>query len=409
MKENVRKIGLSMVAMVLLVLVRGIRMVRHEGDPCVSSPKTKWLLAIWLFFTWIVASSFASAQGIITTVAGTGSPGFSGDGGPATQAQIYGPYELAVDGTGNLYIADRGNERVRKVDANGTITTVVGTGIRGLSPDGTLAAQAQLYAPSDVAFDSSGNLYIVGYENHRVLKVDTNGIITTVAGSGGMGDSAGSYGGDGGPATQARLYDPVSVAFDSSGNLYISDYGNRRVRKVDANGIITTVAGTGSTIFNGDNILAIQAGLGGPYGVAVDSADNLYIADYLHNRIRKVDTNGIITTVAGTGSPGFGGEGGPATQAQLNTPFRIVLDSMGSLYIVDTGNHRIRKIDVSGIITTVVGTGSPGFSGDGGPATQAQLHGPVGLTLDSTGNLYIAEDGNHRVRKVTFSQPPSLQ
>lgn len=333
MKEKVRKIGLSLVAMAVLVPVRGIRTARRKGDPCVSFPKTKWLLAIWLFFTWIVSSWSASAQGIITTVAGTGSPGFSGDGGPATQAQIYGPYELAVDSTGNLYIADRGNERVRKVDINGMITTVAGTGIRGLSPDGTLATQAQLNFPSGVAFDGSGNLYIVGNENHRVLKVDTNGIITTVAGSGGMGDSAGSYSGDGAPATQAHLYDPVDVAFDSSGNMYIADYGNRRVRKVDANGIITTVAGTGITVFNGDNILATQAQLGCPYGVAVDSADNLYIADCWHNRIRKVDKNGVITTVAGTGSPGFSGDGGPATQAQLNSPYRIVLDGTGNFYI----------------------------------------------------------------------------
>ena len=339
---------------------------------------------------------------IITTIAGTGEFGFSGDGGPATQAQIVAPLGVAVDGAGNLYIADSDNRRIRKVDSAGTITTVAGTGEFGFSGDGGPATQAELYRPYGVAVDGAGNLYIADSDNRRIRKVDSAGTITTVAGTGEFG-----FSGDGGPATQAQIGYSRGVAVDGAGNLYIAD--RFRIRKVDSAGTITTVAGTGEGGFSGDGGPATQAQISAPYGVAVDGAGNLYIADSDNHRIRKVDSAGTITTVAGTGEFGFSGDGGPATQAELYRPRGVAVDGAGNLYIAD--RFRIRKVDSAGTITTIAGTGEGGFSGDGGPATQAQISAPYGVAVDGAGNLYIADTGNVRIRKVTLvsgsgSQPP---
>jgi sugar lactone lactonase YvrE len=331
-------------------------------------------------------------NGIITTVAGDGNWNYGGDGGPAVQAKFWNPSGVAVDSLGSFYIADTDNQRIRKVDINGIITTVAGNGNDGYAGDNSLATQAQLNFPGDVVVDGSGNLYIADTDNHRIRMVDKNGIITTVAGNGIAG-----YGGDSGPAIQAKLCYPLSVAVDTLGNLYIADTDNERIRKVDKNGVITTVAGNGLRGYSGDGGLATQAAFDSPSGVVVDASGTLYIADSNNDRIRKVDANGIITTFAGSGSNGFSGDGGPATQAGLAYPWGVAVDILGNLYIADTDNQRIRKVDRSGAITTVAG----GIEcGDGGPATQAQLHRPTGVVTDASGNLYVADTLNHRVRKV---------
>jgi uncharacterized protein (TIGR03437 family) len=333
------------------------------------------------------------SAGVITTVAGNGTAGLGGDNGPATSAQLYSPEGVAVDSAGNLYIADANNHRTREV-SGGVITSVAGGGLSVLG-DPVPAASASLYSPAGVAADSAGNLYIADSGNSRIREV-SGGVITTVAGSGAALD--GGFSGDNGPATSAQVSNPAGVAVDAAGNLYIADSSNDRIRKV-SNGVLTTVVGTGTLGFAGDNGPATYAELSAPNGVAVDPAGNLYIADTGNNRIRKV-TNGVITTVAGNGTAGLSGDNGPATNAQLNRPKGVAVDSAGNLYIADTYNSRVRKVS-NGVITTVAGSGTEGFSGDNGPATSALLYWPNGVAVDSAGNLYIADTYNSRVRVLT--------
>jgi uncharacterized protein (TIGR03437 family) len=353
-----------------------------------------------------------SGSGIITTVAGTVSVGlsvFSGDGGPAISATMYYPYSVAVDALGNLFIADTQNNRIRKVSANGIITTVAGNGPNaqpgGFSGDSGPATAASLSYPYGVAVDASGNLFIADTANNRIRKVSASGIITTVAGSGPVGyapSGTGNFSGDGGSATSATLNAPFGVAVDTSGNLFIVDYFNNRIRKVSASGIITTVAGSGTASFSGDGGPATSALLNNPTGVAVDTSGNLFIADYNNNRIRKVSANGIITTVAGSGpTAGSSGDGGPATSAIINQPSSVAVDASGDLFIAES--FKIRKVTASGIITTVAGSGTQGFSGDGGSATSATLNGIGAVAVDASGNLFIADTGNNRIRKVSAS------
>ena len=336
---------------------------------------------------------------LIETVAGDGTEGYGGDGGAATAAQLDWPAGVALDGAGNLYIADVDNNRIRKVDAAGVISTVAGDGRPGYSGDGGAATGRRLHWPRGVALDGAGNLYIADLGNHCIRKVDAAGVITTVAGDG----PRRGFGGDGGPAVAARLNAPTGVAPDGLGNLYISDHFNNRIRKVDAAGVITTVAGDGRRGAGGDGGPAVEAQLDRPTGVAVDGAGNLYIADADNNRIRKVDAAGVITTVAGDGIPwipGYSGDGGAAVAAQLNYPAGVALDAAGNLYIADRLNQRIRKVDAGDVITTVAGTGTFGYSGDGGAAVAAQLRSPWGVAVDAAGNLYIADTLNHRIRRV---------
>ena len=336
------------------------------------------------------------ATGVITTVAGDGTTGFSGDGGPATSASLSLPRGVAVDASGNVFIADRLNHRVRKVDgATGVITTVAGDGTTGFSGDGGPATGPSLSSPWGVAVDASGNVFIADTNHHRIRKVHgATGVITTVAGG---------FIGDGGPATSASLSSPWRVAVDASGNLFIADSSNHRVRRLDAaTGVITTVAGDGTSGFSGDGGPATSASLNLPRGVAVDASGNLIIADFLNSRIRRVDAaTGVITTVAGDGAPGFSGEGGLATSARLYFPYGVAVDASGNLFIADRSNHRVRRVDAAtGIITTVAGDGTSGFSGDGGPATSASLYFPSGVAVGASGNLFIADSSNHRVRQV---------
>ncbi len=329
------------------------------------------------------------SKGTITTIAGTGSAGPTGDNVPATSAQLLGPYSIAVDSAGNLFLVESNGCRVREI-SNGTITTIAGNGTRGSGGDGGPATSAQFMTPMDIALDSVGNAYVTDWSTHRVRKI-SGGAINTVAGGG-------SPIGDNGPAASARLDQPVAVAVDSAGNLYIAEPSDHRVRKV-SNGVVTTVAGIGTAGYSGDNGPASSAQLNKPYSVAVDSADNLYIADSGNDRIRMV-SNGTITTVAGNGILGFSGDNGPATSAELSTPEGVATDSAGNIYIGTVGDNRVRRVS-KGVITTVAGNGTRGFGGDGGAATSAQFNGPVGMAVDSTGNLYIADNGNNRIRKVS--------
>jgi sugar lactone lactonase YvrE len=334
--------------------------------------------------------------GVISTVAGNGNAGFSGDGGPATSAQLSAPHGLAVDATGNLFITTAGDHRVRKVAPGGVISTVAGIGFAGFSGDGGPATAAQLNMPLGVAVDAAGNLFIADYYNNRVRKVTPGGVISTVAGN---GVTQGIIG-DGGPATSARLDLPWSTAVDAAGNLFISEYSGARIRKVTPGGVISTVAGNGLQGFIGDGGPATSAKLWAPLGLCLDSSGNLLIADSYNSCVRKVNSSGVISTVAGNGPRGDA-DGGPAASAQLDYPYGLAVDASGNLFISDSGNYRVRKVTIDGVISTVAGNGTQGFSGDGGPATSAQLNYPSGLALDSSGNLFISDLWNHSIRKVT--------
>ncbi|MGZ3866057.1 MAG: NHL domain-containing protein [Bacteroidia bacterium] len=341
----------------------------------------------------------AHAQ-IITPFAGDTTIGNSGDGGPALTARFDTPVHASMDAAGNIYVADQNNRNVRKIDTAGIITTIAGTGVYGYAGDGGPATAALLGGPTNVVPDGKGNLYIMDYNNYVVRKIDTAGIITTVVGTGVAG-----YTGDGGPATAATLQGAAALAFDSKGNLYIADNQNFVIRMVDTAGIITTVAGNGTGGYSGDGGPALSAQLTYPLGVMIDAVGNLYIGDTYNNCIRKVDTAGIITTIAGVGGPtgAFGGDGGLAINAQFNAPVGMSLDAAGNLYIADAGNHVIRKIDTMGIITSVAGNTIMGFAGNGGPATRAELNDPNNIIVTPSNLMYIVDDANHCIREVCLN------
>jgi len=348
-------------------------------------------------------------NGIIRNVAGNGFAFEAGDGGLAINAKIGFPSKIAFDGSGNFYFADNMHNRIRKVDASGRILAVAGNGDGaegfggGYSGDGGKATNAKLYAPSSVAVDRGGNLYIADSLNLRIRKVDKAGTITTFAGNGSF-----AYSGDGGAATSASFVGPGALAFDSEGNLFVSDevstdnFSVSVIRKIDTRGVITTVAGTGPIGFSKDGGAAIASALGSTSGIAFDSVGNLYFAESLNGRVRKIDKGGILTTIAGNGTQGYAGDGGQATSAQLYIPVDVAFDSKGNLYIAESFASRVRRVDTKGLITTVagVGTGAFDYSGDGAPATIAWFHGINGVALDSNDNLYISDSRNIRIRKV---------
>ena len=335
-----------------------------------------------------------STSGIYTTIAGTGTYGYSGDGGPATSAQLKNPFYIIMDSSGNTFIADSYDNRIRKVDANGIITTIAGNGTNGFSGDGGAAINAQLNGPNGLAIDALGNIFISDVSNNRIRKIATNGIITTVAGNGIHG-----FSGDGGSALAAQIT-PVGVAVDAIGNLFISDFGSSRIRKITANGVINTVAGGGDVSNIGDGGQATAASLGIIFGgVAIDASGNIFIPDGFNNLIRKVAANGIITTVAGNGGGDFSGDGGPAIYAQIKQPTGVSIDAAGNIFISST--YRVRKVTTNGIINTVAGNGTGGFYGDGGAATAAELYFPDDVVIDASGSLIIADLIDSRIRKVS--------
>ena len=334
--------------------------------------------------------------GTAGVVAGNGAFGYLGDNGPATAAELYSPAGLAPAADGTLYIADRTNQRIRRVDPmSGVITTVAGTGVPGFN-DGASATAVFNY-PAGLALDPLNRLYIADTKNNRVRRLDlTSGTVTTVAGTGSP-----TYSGDGGPAVSATLSFPTGVALDTDGSLLIADANNQRIRRVDATGTITTVAGTVAG-YAGDGGSAIAARLNHPQSVA-SSIDGVYIADSGNNRLRKVDRSGVITTVVGSGAAAFSGDGGPATAATVNFPMGVAFSTTGQLLIADSGNQRVRSVGADGVISTVVGNGTRGHSGDGGPATGAELNEPIGVAVAPDGSVIVADSLNHVVRRVTTS------
>ena len=338
----------------------------------------------------------------ISTVAGTGTAGYTGDGGAGGSAELNGCSAVTADSAGNLYIADSGNNVIRKLAKNGIITTVAGNGTAGYTGDGAAATASELNTPQGVALDSAGNLYIADSGNNVIRKVTlSTGLIATVAGDGTLG-----YLGDGAAATSAYLQTPGAVYVDTTGNILIADTGNNVVREVNTAGIISTIAGDSAGTTLGDGGAATSATLYNPEGLAEDSSGNIYISDGGHERIRLVNTSGIISTIAGIPFPGYSGDGGPAVTAELNGPKGIALDGSGDLFIADYFNSSIRMVAPNGVITTVAGNAATqGFSGDGGPATAAQLNFPSGVAVGPGGILYIADYYNNRIRMLTPALP----
>lgn len=361
-------------------------------------PATTVAFVLVAFAVLPSASSEDPPTFTISTIAGTGKLGYSGDGKKARRAQLRLPTAVAIDSKGNVFIADDMNHRIRRVSSNGIITTVVGTGERKPgTPDGP-AREINLNQAYGVAVDSKDNLYVLNRGFGRVYKITADGMARTIIGTGERG-----YNGDGILATEAMVDWPDHLVVDDSGVIYLADTWNNRVRKVTTDGIIHTIAGTGEKGSSGDGGPAIDAQVRSPVAIALGPDGSLYVAEFSGHRIRRISADGIITTVAGTGEPGYNGEGIIATEALIGEPCGVAVDQDGLIYIGEQLNHRIRVVTKSGHIYTVAGTGEPGYSGEGGPATKALLWNPDIIAFDSEGNLYFPDNRNAVIRKLTRS------
>lgn len=349
------------------------------------------ILVAVLFAT---ASATSVAQNI-STIAGTGARGTPTDNVVGTSSTVDGTNGIALDRFGNLFVTDSNHHRVRKIGLDGKITTVAGTGTQGFAGDGAAATAAQLNYPTTIAINAAGELFIADYGNHRVRKIAADGKISTVAGSGTEG-----FAGDGSAATAAQLNNPVGVAIAPNGDLLIADSQNHRIRRVNSSGIISTVAGTGTLGFAGDGAAATSAQFSYPGAMSFAADGSLLVADYGNNRVRKIDTSGNVSTFAGSAGVGFSGDAAAATSAQLNGPFGVSLGTNGSVLIADQINGRIRKVAADGVISTVAGGGSSFTLGDGAAATSAFLLSPSGVAANAAGDVFISDRGNLRVRKV---------
>ncbi len=348
-----------------------------------------------LFFISCIFLNVVTAQ-TITTVAGNGNTSFTGDGGQATSASLLNPNVVAVDANGNFYIGDGFNYRIRKVDGSGVINTIAGTGSFGSTGDGGPAMLAKFGSLGGMVTFTTGEIYFSDKSNHKIRMINAGGTITTVAGTGTAG-----FSGDGAAATLAQLNNPGGIAKDALGNIYVADQNNHRIRMITPSGSITTIAGNGTQGFAGDGSLAVNAQLNLPSDISIGQGGKIYIADRGNYRIRMIDAGGTITTVAGTGTAGYSGDGGSATAAQMQ-PYGIETDAVGNIYSVERFNFRVRIINSSGIITNFCGTGAFGFSGDGGPATSAQLYNATDIVLKNATEFLIPDVDNNRIRKITL-------
>jgi sugar lactone lactonase YvrE len=352
----------------------------------------------WTLFNRAAAyAAYNCGKNMLWTAAGSGSTAYSGDGCQSVACGINTPWGLAIDSQDRVYFADSALNAVRRINSNGTVTTIAGTGTAGSTGDGGPATAARLSAPVRLAFDPAGNLYIADSGNNKIRKVTPAGIISTVAGTGTAGNT-----GDGGQATAARLRTPYDMAFGPDGSMYIADRANHKIRRVAPNGVISTFAGTGSAGYNGDDIAATSARLNSPYGVDVDADGNVYIADFDNERVRKVDANRIISTFAGTGVATIDGDGGPAVEAGLHKPQYVHVTPSGDVYIGESNNNRVRLVH-DGSIDTVAGSGQFGYVGDGGSPLFSTWSRPSAIALDSHGNLWVADRGNRRIRVINAS------